>query len=112
MRPVSRWADVAQYFGWQWPSSSSRFGPPASTPCSCLSTIVAVGVLLTTVDPIMLTEYSIVFSAMALPLTYFPILVVANDRTYMGEHVNGRLANTLGTVYLFVVGWPPPQRSR
>ena len=72
-----------------------------------LSTIVAVGVLLTTVDPIMLTEYSIVFSAMALPLTYFPILVVANDRTYMGEHVNGRLANTLGTVYLFVVGWPP-----
>ena len=60
--------------------------------------------LLTTVDPIMLTEYSIVFSAIALPLTYFPILVVANDRTYMGEHVNGRLANTLGTVYLFVVG--------
>ena len=59
--------------------------------------------LLTTVDPIMLTEYSVVFSAVALPLTYFPILVVANDRTYMGEHVNGRLANTLGSVYLFVV---------
>jgi Mn2+/Fe2+ NRAMP family transporter len=52
----------------------------------------------------MLTEYSIVFSAVALPLTYFPILVVANDRTYMGEHVNGRLANALGTVYFFVVG--------
>ena len=70
-----------------------------------LSTIVAVGVLLTTVDPIMVTEYSIVFSAMALPLTYFPILVVANDPDYMGEHVNGRLANTLGTVYLCRRGW-------
>ena len=59
--------------------------------------------LLTTADPIMLTEYSVVFSAVALPLTYFPILVVANDRTYMGRHVNGRLANTLGTVYLVIV---------
>ena len=29
------------------------------------------------------------FSAVALPLTYFPILVVANDRDYMGDEVNG-----------------------
>jgi manganese transport protein len=26
---------VAQYFGWQWASSSNLFGPPASTPCCC-----------------------------------------------------------------------------
>ena len=44
-----------------------------------------------------------VFSAVALPLTYFPILVVANDPDYMGDKVNGRLANTLGTAYLFIV---------
>ena len=64
---------------------------------------LAVAVLLTTVDPIKVTEYSVVFSAVALPLTYFPILVVANDPDYMGEHVNGRLANALGTVYLVVI---------
>lgn len=68
-----------------------------------LSCISAVAVLLTTVDPIMLTEYSVVFSAVALPLTYFPILVVANDRTYMGQHTNGRLANWLGSLYLVVI---------
>jgi Mn2+/Fe2+ NRAMP family transporter len=45
----------------------------------------------------------VVFSAVALPLTYFPILVVANDRDYMGEHANGRLSNSLGTVYLVLV---------
>ena len=45
-----------------------------------------------------------VFSAVALPLTYFPILVVANDPDYMGEHVNGRLANGLGMIYLVVIG--------
>ena len=43
------------------------------------------------------------FSAVAMPLTYLPILVVANDRTYMGRHANGRLANALGSVYLVVV---------
>ena len=47
--------------------------------------MLAVAVLLTTVDPIKVTEYSVVFSAVALPLTYFPILVVANDPDYMGD---------------------------
>ncbi|HWO51544.1 MAG TPA: hypothetical protein VNN23_08105, partial [Ornithinibacter sp.] len=68
-----------------------------------LSCVAGVGLLLTTVDPILVTEYSVVFSALALPLTYLPILVVANDRTYLGQHVNGRLANLLGTAYLVVV---------
>ena len=95
---------ISQYLGWQWgkyvePLRAARFHTVL-----LLSTVVAVGTLLTTVDPIMLTEYSVVFSAVALPLTYFPILVVANDRTYMGRHANGRLANTLGTIYLVVVG--------
>jgi Mn2+/Fe2+ NRAMP family transporter len=58
---------------------------------------------MTTVDPILVTELSVVFSAVALPLTYFPILVVANDPDYMAEHVNGRLANGLGTVFLGLV---------
>ena len=39
----------------------------------------------------------------ALPLTYLPILLVANDRAYMGRHVNGRLANTFGIIYLLVI---------
>ncbi len=94
---------IAQYLGWQWgkfvmPLQAARFHTVV-----LLSSIGAVGLLLTTADPIQLTEYSVVFSAVALPLTYFPILVVANDRTYMGRHVNGRLSNTLGTAYLVVV---------
>jgi manganese transport protein len=94
---------VSQYFGWQWgkyvrPREAALFHVVL-----LLSTIVGVAVLLTTVDPIKVTEYSVVFSAVALPLTYFPILVVANDTQYMGNHVNGRLGNVLGTVYLVLV---------
>ena len=69
-----------------------------------LSTLAATAFLMTAVDPILVTEVSVVFSAVALPLTYFPILVVANDPDYMGEHTNGRLANGLGSIYLVVIG--------
>jgi Mn2+/Fe2+ NRAMP family transporter len=91
---------IAQYLGWQWgkyvqPRQAARFHVVV-----LLATIVAVAGVLTTADPIQVTEYSIVFSAIALPLTYFPILVIANDPVYMGQHMNGRLANTLGSIVL------------
>jgi manganese transport protein len=94
---------IAQYFGWQWgkyvrPREASRFHTVL-----LLSTIAAVAVVLTTVDPVKVTEYSVVFSAAALPLTYFPILVVANDPDYMGDKVNGRFTNALATAYLVVL---------
>jgi len=94
---------IAQYFGWQWgklvrPDAAGKFHLVL-----VLSTVLATGVLMTTVDPILVTEVSVVFSAVALPLTYFPILVVANDHDYMGKHVNGRLANSLGMFYLVVI---------
>lgn len=94
---------IAQYFGWQWgkfvaPKDATRFHTVL-----LLATLMAVAGVLTTADPIKVTEYSIVFSAVALPLTYLPILIIANDRDYMGAHVNGRVANALGTVFLGIV---------
>ena len=94
---------VAQYFGWQWgkfvrPLQAARFHLVI-----LLTLIAGVMVVLTTADPIKVTEYSIVFSAVALPLTYLPILIIANDPEYMAEKVNGWFANTLGTAYLVLI---------
>jgi Mn2+/Fe2+ NRAMP family transporter len=94
---------VAQYFGWDWgklrrPRDAARFHTVL-----IIGIVVGVALLMTTIDPIQLTEYTLVFSAVALPLTYLPILVVANDRDYLGDRVNGRLANSVGSVYLIVV---------
>jgi Mn2+/Fe2+ NRAMP family transporter len=94
---------IAQYFGAQWgkyvrPSEAAVFHFVL-----LLSTLAAAAVLMTNVDPILITEMSVVFSAVALPLTYFPILVVANDPDYMGEHTNGKLANVLGSIFLVAV---------
>ena len=95
---------VAQYLGWQWgksvePKEAARFHAVA-----LLSILAGFLFIESGVDPIKVTEYSIVLSAAALPLTYFPILVIANDPDYMGENVNGRVRNALGTVYLVLLG--------
>jgi Mn2+/Fe2+ NRAMP family transporter len=94
---------VAQYFGWAWgkrprPREAARFHTVV-----LVSVLLGVATLLTTIDPIQLTEYMLVFSAVTLPLTYLPILVVANDPTYLGRRANRWLANAVGMVYLVVV---------
>jgi Mn2+/Fe2+ NRAMP family transporter len=94
---------ISQYFGWQWgkfvsPRDAARFHAVV-----LVSIVAAVALALTAVDPIKLTEYTIVLSAAALPLTYFPILVAANDPDYMGDKVNSRFSNLLGSAYLVLL---------
>jgi Mn2+/Fe2+ NRAMP family transporter len=95
---------IAQYFGFQWGKYVKTDVAARFHLILALTAILGTGVLLTKVDPILVTEFSVVFSAVALPLTYFPILIVANDPDYMGEHANGRLANSLGVVFLGLIG--------
>ncbi|WP_349536378.1 Nramp family divalent metal transporter [Rhodococcus rhodochrous] len=94
---------LAQFLGWSW----GKFRRPVEAARFHLTMlvllIVAVGVLMTGVDPILVTEYSVVFSAIALPLTYLPVLIISNDPQYMGEHVNGPVVNAIGTVYLVII---------
>jgi Mn2+/Fe2+ NRAMP family transporter len=94
---------IAQYFGWQWgkfvrPRQAGRFHVVI-----LVAVLLGVLVIMTGVDPVRVTEYSIVLSAAALPLTYFPILVVSNDPAYMGEHTNGRILNAIATAYLALI---------
>lgn len=94
---------LAQFFGWSW----GKFRSPGRAARFHLSMIVCLlvglAVLATGADPILITEYSVVFSAIALPLTYLPILIVANDPQYMGSHVNNRAINVAANIYLVVI---------
>jgi len=95
--------NTAQFFGWRW----GKKEPPAAASRFTLAWLVifalAFLVVMTGYDPVKLTEYSVIFSVVALPLTYLPILLVANDHTYMGSKTNGRLANFFGVLYFFVI---------
>jgi Mn2+/Fe2+ NRAMP family transporter len=94
---------VAQYFGWQWgklvaPREAARFHT-----LILVSILLGVLALFTTIDPVRLTEFMLVLSAFILPLTYLPILVIANDREYLGDHANGWFTNAIGTAFLVVI---------
>jgi Mn2+/Fe2+ NRAMP family transporter len=95
--------NLAQFFGWEW----GKYRRPGGAPRFTISWVVllALGmlVIMSGIDAVMLTEFSVIFSVVALPLTYIPILLVANDKIYMGEYVNGKVANALGIFYLFVI---------
>ena len=95
--------NTAQFFGWRWgkkerPAAASRFA---------LTWVVifalALLVVMTGYDPVKITEYSVIFSVVALPLTFLPILLVANDPTYMGRYRNGRFSNVLGVLYFILI---------
>ena len=94
--------NLAQFFGWPWgkfrrPREASRF-----TLGWIGAFLLGTMIILTGIDPVAVVEYSIVFSVVILPLTYLPLLLVANDERMMGEHVNGRAARILGWFYLGV----------
>jgi Mn2+/Fe2+ NRAMP family transporter len=95
---------VSQFFGWQWgtfvrPRDAARFHLVV-----LVSLCVGVLIGLTTLDPVLITEYSIVLAAAALPLTYLPILIVANDPDYMKDKKNSKPLNAIAFVYLLLLG--------
>jgi manganese transport protein len=94
---------LSQYFGWPWGKRVAPERAPRFHVAVAGSVLLALLVVQTGVDPVMVTEVSLVSAAVALPLTYLPVLIVANDRQYLGEHVNGRFANTVGLLTLVVV---------
>ncbi len=95
--------NLAQFLGWEW----GRYRGPARAPRFTASWLVflllAMMIVLSGINPVEITEYAVVFSVVALPLTYLPILLIAGDRSFMGEHANGRVAAALGWAYFAVI---------
>jgi Mn2+/Fe2+ NRAMP family transporter len=94
---------IAQFFGWEWGRYKRPHEAPRFTLAWLATFVVALALVLTGIGPLQLVEWSIVFSVVVLPLTYLPLLLIGNDRKYMGAHVNGRLGNTIGWSFYIVL---------
>jgi Mn2+/Fe2+ NRAMP family transporter len=103
---------LAQGFGWEWsenlkPAKDSRFTAAYTVAIVAASLPIAVGV-----DPLALTNVSMVVTAASLPLTVVPLLVLMNDREVLMRHVNGWASNaalviiSLLSLVLFVAALP------
>jgi Mn2+/Fe2+ NRAMP family transporter len=84
---------VAQGFGWRWgenlrPREAARF-----TLVYTLALPLAALVSVAGMDPLKLTVISMALTALSLPVTVVPLLVLMNDPLYLGEHTNGWISN-------------------
>jgi manganese transport protein len=95
--------NLAQFLGWEWGKYRGARGAARFTAAWIVMFFLAFVIVITGADPVLITEYAVVFAVVALPLTYLPVLLIARDRTYMGEHVNGRLADVFGWLYLAII---------
>jgi manganese transport protein len=94
---------IGQFLGWPWgkatrPKHAGRF-----TLTWVVFVVLAALVDLTGANPIEITEYSVIFGVVAMPLSYFPMLLVAADRDLMGEHANGPVRKAIGWFYLVLI---------
>jgi Mn2+/Fe2+ NRAMP family transporter len=94
---------VAQFFGWEWGRHKKPWEAPRFTVAWIGFLLLSLLIVLTGVDVMTLVEYAIIFSIVVLPLTYLPLMLLARDKKYMGQYVNGWLANTLGWLFFAIV---------
>jgi Mn2+/Fe2+ NRAMP family transporter len=85
----------SQGFGWRWgenmrPSQASRFSLVYTIFIFAACVPIAFGV-----DPLKITIFSMAVTTLILPMVTFPFLIVMNDKKYLRNHTNGRLANII-----------------
>ncbi|MFN2543729.1 MAG: NRAMP family divalent metal transporter [Actinomycetota bacterium] len=94
---------VAQYFGWPWGKMVKPKEAPRFHLVVLLTLVAAIIVVQSTANPIKVTEYAIALVAVAAPLTYLPILLLANDPRYVGDKTNTKLSNALASAFFVVL---------
>ena len=94
---------IAQFFGWEWGRHKKPWEAPRFTIAWIVLFVLALLIILTGVDPMKLVEFAILFSILVLPLTYLPLLLLAGDKSYMGQYANGPVAKSLGWLYFAII---------
>jgi Mn2+/Fe2+ NRAMP family transporter len=94
---------LSQFFGWEWGRHSKPWEAPRFTISWIAVMLLALLIVLTGVEVMNLVDYAVVLSIVVLPLSYLPLMLLANDKSYMGQYANRWLAKTLGWLFFAVV---------
>jgi Mn2+/Fe2+ NRAMP family transporter len=91
---------VAQGLGWAWgenlkPREAARFSAAFTVAVVLAALFMVVGI-----DPLKLTNFSMVLAGASLPLATVPFLILMNDRHYLGEHTNRTFSNVVVLVVI------------
>jgi Mn2+/Fe2+ NRAMP family transporter len=93
---------LAQTLGWNWgenkkPDKEARFAMTYG-----IMLLLGGSLLLTGIDPLKLTMYAMALTAVILPLIVVPFVLLLNDETYVHEHRNGPIGNTVVIVTIIL----------
>ncbi len=95
--------NVCQFFDLKWGKDKRANAVPVYTIAWVGMFFLALVIAVTGVRPLQLVNISIIFGMVILPLTYYPILRMAADKTVMGKHANGRMDNVFGIGFLVLI---------
>ena len=85
--------NVSQGFGWEWGEDKAPAEAPRFNLALIVMLLLATGVAVVGGDPLALALIGSAFTALILPISLSPFLVLMNDPAYLGDRVNGRLSN-------------------
>jgi Mn2+/Fe2+ NRAMP family transporter len=94
---------ISQFFGWIWGRHKKPWEAPRFTITWIVLFLLALAIVLTGVDVMMLVEFAVLFSILVLPLTYLPLLLLSGDKKYMGQYANGPVTKALGWFYFAII---------
>jgi Mn2+/Fe2+ NRAMP family transporter len=94
---------LAQHQGWAWGESKGIRGAPKWFATMLAAAGIGFAIVQTRVNPVQLTEYAVIASAIAMPLSFYPIVRVSQDRQVMGEHASGIIARPMAWLSYTVV---------
>ena len=85
--------NVSQGFGWEWGEDKAPAEAPRFNLTLMVILLAALGVGIVGGDPLALALLGSAFTALVLPISLAPFLVLMNDPSYLGDRINGRLTN-------------------
>ena len=95
---------LAQGLGWDWsenakPKQNARFSLMYTVTILLAGVVMAAGI-----DPLKLTNFSMMLTAASLPVTVIPMFVLMNDEALVGEHRNRWFSNAaLGVLSIVTI---------
>ncbi len=95
--------NICQFFGIKWGRKIPEREAPVFTSIWVVFFLISMGIVLAGINPLKLVEYSVIFAVVVLPLTYLAILLAADDKKFMGKHVNSGVIRWLAWIYLGII---------
>jgi manganese transport protein len=94
---------ICQFYKIPWGREKEKKQVKTFTGIWAVIILIGMLILYTGVDPVSLVEYSVIFSVVVMPLSYYALLRASDDAKEMGRFANGPLSRALGWAFLGLV---------